>query len=161
MCLTKNYRRVLQHVHNFCSTRIISDVCCAISQICGDIMLRWSLFTLWDALDARRIRKIPDIDTYSTWMHTYKHTCVHSYVLTDSHYIYIRGTTPRPILSQNLLICAMFCCLFPCLNVWIFWSLINGKEFDYTGGVEFKESLVNNEELSKEEVFGKSDKKPQ
>ena len=28
-----------------------------------------------------------------------------------------------------------------------FWSLINGKEFDYTGRVEFKESLVSKEEL--------------
>ena len=41
-------------------------------------------------------------------------------------YIYIYGTPPppqRPILSQNLLVFALFCCLLLCLNVFFFWRL--------------------------------------
>ena len=64
-----------------------------------------------------------------TKIHTVReciHTNIHAYILTylQTHiiYIYTRGTTPRPILSQNLLICAMFCCLFPCLNVFFLES---------------------------------------
>ena len=40
-------------------------------------------------------------------------------------YIYIYGTPPppRPILSQNLLVFALFCCFLLCLNVCFFWRL--------------------------------------
>ena len=39
-------------------------------------------------------------------------------------YIYIFGTPPpRPILSQNLLVFALFCCFLLCLNVCFFWRL--------------------------------------
>ena len=39
-------------------------------------------------------------------------------------YIYIYGTpAPRPILSQNLLVFALFCCFLLCLNVCFFGRL--------------------------------------
>ena len=38
------------------------------------------------------------------------------------HYAYI-WYPPRPILSQNLLVFALFCCFLLCLNVCFFWRL--------------------------------------
>ena len=39
-------------------------------------------------------------------------------------YIYIwYPPPPRPILSQNLLVFALFCCFLLCLNVCFFWRL--------------------------------------
>ena len=43
----------------------------------------------------------------------------------SSIYIYIYGTPPpRPILSQNLLVFALFCCFLLCLNVCFFLASI-------------------------------------
>ena len=38
-------------------------------------------------------------------------------------YIYMVPPPPRPILSQNLLVFALFCCFLLCLNVCFFWRL--------------------------------------
>ena len=69
------------------------------------------LLTLWDPL-TYRLRKITDIMTDII-------KCGLSGV-----YIYIYGTpAPRPILSQNLLVFALFCCFLLCLNVCFFGRL--------------------------------------
>ena len=61
-------------------------------------------------------------------------------------YIYIWYHPKTHTFSEFADICdvLLFISMFKRLD---FWSLINGKEFDYRGRVEFKESLVNKEEL--------------
>ena len=44
--------------------------------------------------------------------------CIYIYI-----YIYMVPPPPRPILSQNLLVFALFCCFLLCLNVCFFWRL--------------------------------------
>lgn len=139
LCLTKNYRRVLQHVHVFFP--LVSYQTCVVlflnfvETLCyGEVSLPSGMHWMLGG----SVKSQTQIHTVHECIHTNVHAYILTYLQTHIVYIYIQCTTPRPILSQNLLIFAMFCCLFPCLNVWIFGVLSTERSLIIREGSNLK-----------------------
>lgn len=147
LCLTKNYRRVLQHVHVFFP--LVSYQTCVVlflnfvETLCyGEVSLPSGMHWMLGG----SVKSQTQIHTVHECIHTNVHAYILTYLQTHIVYIYIVYHPKTHTFSEFTDICdvLLFISMFKRLD---FWSLINGKEFDYTGRVEFKESLVNKEEL--------------